>query len=190
MKTDHGLDSGINIKAAIVWLWVLVIIMSLLGATGLVSVMLHESPKDLLMIYAFLIAGIAQLLAAVSLRKLSCSVPLALIGITYMVMAIIYWNMGEARYLVVMRIFHAAVVLAFFIALSALRFYISNIYRDSRQRIGITGSAVFTLLLGGVLVVGILDLSVVRVVTSLELISNAVMIFFVMQVIQTSRADH
>ncbi|MCW8964064.1 MAG: hypothetical protein OQL16_09720 [Gammaproteobacteria bacterium] len=164
--------------------------MLLLGATGLVSAVLYETPKDLLIIYAFLIAGVAQLLVAVPLRKLPCSIPLALIAITYLIMAIIYWNMGEARYLIVMRIFHAAVVMAFFIALSALRFYISKIYRDSYKRTGITGSAIFTLLLGGVLVVGILDLSVVRVATSLELISHAVMLFFIMQIIKTNRAGH
>lgn len=181
MLPSSSLNSAKTYEPTIAWLKVLAGLFLVLGAAGLVSVTLFVSLLGPLMVYALIIGGLAQVVATKPLFNLPGSIPLAMIGVIYLIMVVLAWRFGEERFVVVVRLFLTPVVAVFFFMIAALRIYTASLYRKNRERIGMLGSSIFTLVLGGMLMLWSTDLLITRIAFSLELISHGIMLLFIMR---------
>ena len=160
------------------WFLAVAALFLLSGAAGIVTAITSDAPKDPPMLIAYFIAGLLQLVMALRFRQIIGSSQLVAIGLVYILIAVLYWHMGDVKYVTMIRLFHITFVLSFFTIVFAIRFHLAVIYRDYGSKIwaGILVTALITLANGVILVFWILDLGISRLVVSFELLANGLML--------------
>lgn len=171
--TSETLQSSVR-----TWFLAVAALFMLSGATGIVTAIISDAPKDPLMLIAYFIAGLLQLVMALRFRQIIGSSQLVAIGLVYILVAVLYWHMGDVKYVTMIRLFHITFMLSFFTIVFAIRFHLAVIYRDYGSKIwtGILVTGLITLANGVILVFWILDLAITRFVVSFELLVNGLML--------------
>ena len=160
------------------WFLAVAALFLLSGAAGIVTAIITDAPKDPLMLITYFTAGLLQVVMALRFRQIIGSSQLIAIGVIYMLIAVLYWHMGDVKYVTMIRLFHITFALSFFTIVFAIRFHLAVIYRDYGSKIwaGILVTALITLANGVILVFWILDLGISRLVVSFELLANGLML--------------
>jgi hypothetical protein len=178
MNRTNPESSEIVTSSVRAWFLAVAALFLLSGAAGIVTAIISDAPKDPLMLIAYFIAGLLQLVMALRFRQIIGSSQLVAIGLVYILIAVLYWHMGDVKYVTMIRLFHITFVLSFFTIVFAIRFHLAVIYRDYGSKIwaGILVTALITLANGVILVFWILDLGISRLVVSFELLANGLML--------------
>ena len=171
--TSHTVQSSVR-----AWFLAVAAVFLLSGAAGIVTAIISDAPKDPVMLIAYFVAGLLQVVMALRFRQIIGSSQLMVIGLIYVLIAVLYWHMGDVKYATMIRLFHITFALSFFVIIFAIRFHLALIYRDYGAKIwaGLLVTGLITLTNGVILVFWILDLGITRLVVSFELLVNGLML--------------
>ena len=164
-------------QSAKTWMF-LILGLSLLGAlAGITTAFLSEAPKGNVLIVSFFVVGLVQILAGFRLLPMVGAKRIIFLGVVYVVFALLYGNIGDARFTTLMRVFHIPLLTVFVVVLSAFRLGIALSYkrRNAEQWVGMLVVALLSMVNGVVLVIWIESLAITRIVSSMELVFTGIM---------------
>lgn len=168
-------------QSAKTWMFLILGLSLLGGLAGIASAFMSETPTGNILIVSFFVVGLVQIFAGFRLLHMVGAKRLIMLGVVYVVIALLYGNIGDARFTTLMRLFHVPLLTVFVVVLSAFRLGIAFSYkrRDAEQWVGMLVVALLSMMNGVVLVIWIESLVVTRIVSSMELVFAGMMAFLI-----------